>query len=265
HALVHRAGIANTNTATPTLGMTFVGAGSSFGAAGQMSSVLVKLPAGVQQGDILLATIQLYDAATNQPSAPAGWSLVRRDTGGPSPNVTSWVYWKLASASEPSSYGFSISLQWAASICVAYRGANANGPIDTSSGQGANLGRAPVAPSSIPNSNNELEVVVYAVHGGFRPTALLPTSLSSRINNNQTSTNVTFALGDIASPTTGTASSSYTATVSGNNSSTGQQIFLIPASQAAAVQGRSRPSQRRVQQPRVNRKTLDFSLLWSFE
>jgi hypothetical protein len=86
-------------------------------------------PSGVQQGDIMFALLSRLDSALPS-SVPSGWTIV--DDGYTTVNRTWALYYKVAGASEPSSYTW----QWAASAktlvqTVAYRdGFDTSDPID---------------------------------------------------------------------------------------------------------------------------------------
>ncbi len=67
--------------------------------------VTVTAPAGISSGDLLIAAVATDGGTSTTIAAPAGWTLL--DRGSDSLNrVTLGVWWKLAGASEPSSYTF---------------------------------------------------------------------------------------------------------------------------------------------------------------
>ena len=121
---------------TPTSPISFVGVGPLADSRSQMSAVTLGVPSGIQSGDVMLAQILIYDGAgTNVPSAPAGWSVIRHDAiNGGGNQMTSWLYYKVAGSSELPSYTWNISLQYAAGVMRAWRGASVSSPIDQSSG-----------------------------------------------------------------------------------------------------------------------------------
>ena len=65
------------------------------------------------------------------PSAPGGWSVIRHDNITANGNqMTSWLYSHVAGGSEPGSYSWSISQQYAAALMGDWRGASGT-PIDS--------------------------------------------------------------------------------------------------------------------------------------
>ncbi len=77
----------------------------------------VNLPSGIQAGDLLIAQIVVFDPlATNVPSIPAGWTQIRHDALIATNRITTWLYFHVASGSEPASYSWNISSQFAAGV-----------------------------------------------------------------------------------------------------------------------------------------------------
>lgn len=107
---------------------------SSTATGTSVTALSITKPAGVTLGDVLLARIANRDNINAVITAPAGWTLIRSDQSASA--IKSWVYWKLATSSEPASYSFGVdvSSRLAASI-VAFSGADPVNPIDTASGQ----------------------------------------------------------------------------------------------------------------------------------
>ena len=69
-----------TATATPISSITFVSAGALFDSSSAVATVTVGVPSGVASGDVLITQILIYDgAASNVPSAPGGWTVIRHD------------------------------------------------------------------------------------------------------------------------------------------------------------------------------------------
>jgi hypothetical protein len=90
-------------------------------------------PSGTQAGHFLLAQVSFEKGANVNVTAPGGWTLVRRtDNGG---DIGTAIYWKVANASEPSSYSwtFSQSVKAAGGI-MRYTGVSTTNPIVASSG-----------------------------------------------------------------------------------------------------------------------------------
>ena len=230
-----------TPVATPTTtqnssqsSIQFVAASSlsSYGTA--VSNVAIGVPSGVQAGDCLLAQVAIFDSSgTNVPTAPSGWSLIRHDTGSVNggAKISSWLYDKIAGASEPSSYSWSISSQWAVGAMGAWRGTLGQ-PIDRSSGTVAE-GASPLsasAPSLTPGSNSELQVYFYGSQDMSAPAITVPGAITQRTNLSSSLEGFSLAFGDRGAPAAGNASSTYPATESGGGVLSAQAILLIPTS-----------------------------------
>ncbi len=107
-----------TTTPAPTpsvVPIALVGEGPLADSSQPQTTVTVSLPAGVLSGDALLTQIAVYDGVgSNVPVAPAGWILIRHDSANIGNKMTSWLYYKVAGASEPISYSWNITQQYAA-------------------------------------------------------------------------------------------------------------------------------------------------------
>ena len=225
-----------TATPVPTPAITFVATGPLADLGQPVSTLTISRPVTSGLGDILIAQIVIADAlGTNVPVAPAGWTAVRHDSVTVSGNkMTSWLYYKVAGGSEPSSYSWSLAPQYAAGDIGAWRGASAT-PIDLSSGASAG-GPNPVssaAPSLTPNHNNELLVYFYGAQSFLAPTITEPGAIAQRSNIKSSKEGFTLASGDRAAPGQGTPSGTFTAMAStsvtgGMQVMTAQSILLIP-------------------------------------
>ena len=106
----------------------------------------------------------------------------------------------------------------------------ATAPIDSASGT-AVAGSSPLsvsAPSLTPTNNNELQVYFYGAQSHAGPTVALPSVLSQRFDTASSVEGFTVAFGDLAAPSAGNASSTYsaTATMSGSIAMTAQAVLL---------------------------------------
>ena len=191
-----------TSAATPIPGITFVGAGSLTDSSLAMSTVTVGAPSGVRPGDIMLAQILIYDGgATDVPTPPAGWTSIRHDAVNNGNKATSWLYFKIAGANEPSSYGWSIGSNWAAGATGAWRGTSSS-PLDNSSGAVAISGN-PVtvsAPSLSPTNNNELQVYFYGAQSGSAPAIAISSALNQRFDSRSSKEGFALAFADLREP-----------------------------------------------------------------
>jgi hypothetical protein len=89
------------------------------------TSLVIPKPAGVADGDLLVAVI-MNDTNTSTP--PAGWSTLRASSAGAGSAGNVGVFYKIA-ASEGASFAFAHSLDSASGIVIAYRGVDQSTPI----------------------------------------------------------------------------------------------------------------------------------------
>ncbi len=227
-----------TATATPTAtpaavaSITFEGNGPLFDSAGPVTAIIVTRPAGTIAGDVLLAQIVVYDGTgTNVPTAPAGWTLIRHDSINGGNKMTTWLYYKVAGATEPPSYNWLIASQYGAGEMGDYRGV-ASAVIDGSSAA-TSSSSPPVAaaPSLTPNHSNELQVYFYGSQSATAPTITEPGAIFSRANSRSTKEGFTLAFGDLPAPSQGVASPTYNAS-SNAGVLTAQAVLLISANTA---------------------------------
>src|SRR5438876_8156695 len=118
------------------------GGGANQCGSGGQNTLTIGRPAGVVSGDLLVAAISVRSA---NPSTPSGWTLVwcgnsGSSSGGSTCPVSSTVslavYWKVAGASEPSTYSGWTTTQKAAGVITAYYNVNTSTPIDVQNGTG---------------------------------------------------------------------------------------------------------------------------------
>src|SRR2546427_4884340 len=153
------------------------GAGSGGGAnqcgSGGQNTLTIGRPAGVVSGDLLVAAISVRSA---NPSTPSGWTLVwcgnsGSSSGGSTCPVSSTVslavYWKVAGASEPSTYSGWTTTQKAAGVITAYYNVNTSTPIDVQNGTGYTSSVTSLSTPSITTAvvNNMLGVSFGAADG----------------------------------------------------------------------------------------------------
>ncbi len=237
-----------TVTPTPVNSITFVGSSALADYSTPVTTVTVDLPAGVEAGDTLLAQIVVWDGSgSDLVTAPSGWALVRLDAVSNANKITSWLYYKVAGADEPASYGWTLGSQWAAGVMGAWRGASAVSPIDKNSGATA-AGASPLtdaAPSLTPTDSNELQVYFYGSQSATGPAITLPAAITKRLDIISSKEGFTLGFGDLAAPSAGTASPTYSATATlagGKPVMTAQAILLIPASQPIAATATATPA-----------------------
>jgi hypothetical protein len=194
--VVDAAGNRNTKILTvtseqPTVSTPPVFAGSgALKATGTPGDTSVKppLPTGVLAGDIIVLVATTSKTDTD-PTMPSGYTKVTRLEQS-TPTYTSWVYWKLAGASESDpTVEFSAALAsgdiHAAQTFLIRNARNANPPFDVPSGGldalgalDSSWGKDSTAPSITPNAGNRLIVNIFVMNNDCTDTSLGGTSSS---------------------------------------------------------------------------------------
>ncbi len=91
------------------------------------SNLTINLPAGTSQDDLLIAL--LAESSGSDITAPAGWTEIIDDGNGA--DVRLGVFWKLATASEPANYTFTVaSTDQTAGTILRYSGVDTANPIN---------------------------------------------------------------------------------------------------------------------------------------
>lgn len=96
------------------------------------NSITLAVPAGVQEGELLVAVGGRN--GTGNIATPAGWTLIRTQTGG-ALRLNAWA--KYASASEPASYEFAMGGGASCGMMVRLSGIHASTYLDVSAGDAA--------------------------------------------------------------------------------------------------------------------------------
>src|ERR1044072_2712231 len=104
---------------------------ASFSSYDLDGTFVVSKPTGTAQGDVMFTFVNTFNGA--QPSVPSGWTLAKNQNNA-TPSLGTYVYWKVAGASEPSTYSWGLDpgLDLAANIAVhTYRGVDTTNPVGT--------------------------------------------------------------------------------------------------------------------------------------
>ncbi len=119
--------------ASDTVTLVGVGPGSSTGSS---HSITLTKPAGTQNGDLMLAFIHQDDRSDGPIIPPSGWNILDDYIyiSGSKDDHRGGLWWKIAGASEPSSYTFSLSggNEQKAGHIRTYRGVDPSDPFASS-------------------------------------------------------------------------------------------------------------------------------------
>lgn len=126
---------------------------------GSSSSASIDKPSGVSADDMLVVGLTFEKGSDEDLTPPTGWTLIRRTDN--SSNSGLATYYKIAGASEPSSYSFDLDngSKWCIGI-VRLSDVDDVSPIDVSSGN-TGSGTSTVASSVTTTGNSELILLYY--------------------------------------------------------------------------------------------------------
>src|SRR5581483_3216441 len=127
------------------------------------TTLSIPRPAGVVAGDVMVAGVGIRGAPAV--TAPAGWTLIRRDVAGT--YTTQALYYRVVTAGEPASYlwSFSASVPAAGGI-AAYQGVDTATPVDVSVGAGQNVNTTSIVAPSVTTTVPGTRVVGFFSIGG---------------------------------------------------------------------------------------------------
>ena len=144
--------------ALPPSAIEFRSATSAF--TNGATSLTIPVPAGVQQGDVLVAAIGVRGNPTITP--PAGWTLVVNTPNGTTMREAVFVH-VVGATAEPSSYAWTFSVsQPAAGGMAAYSGVNTAAPVDAFLGQANASSGSITAPSVNTSGPGDVLIGVFA-------------------------------------------------------------------------------------------------------
>lgn len=128
--------------------------------SGNVTTLTISKPTGTAEGDVMVAAIGTVNA-TSISTPPSGWTLSRSIDNGTDLGLD--VYYKVAGASEPSSYDWVLSarLKHAGIICTYY--GNAASPGDQENGQATSSSTDHDAPTITPTVGNTKLVASYVI------------------------------------------------------------------------------------------------------
>jgi hypothetical protein len=193
---------------------------SSQATAAAAHNITVPQPAGVQPGDVMVATIVAGGSRLSLTSA--GWTPIRTTDGGPALDQMS--FYRVAGAAEPASYTFAAATgsdDLVAGI-AAYSGVDASTPIDAvADAHGPGTAAVPSVTTTTDGAG-----VVAAVTTPTSTAATMDASIAVRLAAGLTKAGLT--VGDFAQPVAG-ATGARSFTSGGPGERVAQAIALRPA------------------------------------
>ncbi|HET9771641.1 MAG TPA: metallophosphoesterase [Acidimicrobiia bacterium] len=203
-------------------------ASSSSGSSSSRTSITLARPAGTVAGHVMVASIVTHDDLAF--SAPAGWTAVRNDA---IPDVLRQaVYVKVAAASEPSSYTWTLP-EWrrVAGGITAYSGIDAAHPVDASAASPAAASGAAVTAPSLTTSVAGATVVQFAAvraEGSLSPPPGMAERWEAASRNTSNANDVLASSSDTVQAAAG-ATGQHTATATSPGPRIGAVVALRPA------------------------------------
>jgi hypothetical protein len=179
----------------------------------------------VSVGDVMVASIAVLDGSIGNVTAPTGWTQIARTDN--DVNVTLISYWKVASASEPSTYTWTIDEQTkAVGGITPYTGVDTTNPINTVAG---NTGFGTTATTSAITASAPNEEVIALFATDVSKTFSAPTGMTEKYDLSHTAAGPATAADDAIQTSAGTVTSK-SSTITGNKARnwSSQQIALRP-------------------------------------
>jgi hypothetical protein len=220
-----------TCVAPPTI--TFRSASSN---TGNVTSLAVNTPAGVQTDDVLIAAAGYRrDLTAASVTPPSGWTLVRGD----SYVGQLWsqsIYYHVVTGTEPANYTWNVSTQdKLAIVIVAYSGVDSENPINANNGQNNANSTTITAPTVTPTKNNSTLLWIFGVRAAATITgqAGLTPRVSANTNLTPATSNASVLVAE-ETQTTAAATGTRTATADNGGPNTGAVVALTQASGSQA-------------------------------
>ncbi|KPK38533.1 MAG: hypothetical protein AMJ69_08220, partial [Gammaproteobacteria bacterium SG8_47] len=195
-------------------------------AAGGSSDLTINKPAGTAQNEVMIASVAVRPDVTITP--PSGWTLVRRTDSTSGTNHSLATYQKVAGASEPSSYTWTLSSNSGAVGGIAsFSGVDTSNPIDVESGQATPDALTHATPSVTTTVANAMLVTSHTTPSSYTWTP--PSGMSEAVDVSSNTPTVDYGQSvevnyvvQAAAGATGTK----TATANGSNSDPGAAHIL---------------------------------------
>lgn len=182
----------------------FVGATNAWN-NGASGGITVNVPAGVQNGDVLLLMMGEYAGDSQAIPTPTGWTLWQVTAS------SAWTgLWSRTASGEPASYTFITSLNHeVAAVMLAYRGVTLSSSAIQANASSLNV----IAPSLAPAAGDLADILVSLFNTGSNESSISqPASQTLRQNSPVTSSPCVFASDETL--TSDSATGTRTATMS---------------------------------------------------
>lgn len=141
--------------------------GKTAATAGSATTLTVTKPTGTVAGEFLTTAVTTAGGYTL--NTLSGWTLLGTSTG-TGTGVELWVYYKIATGSEPSSYTWTVTSATTIAItCQRWSGINITTPVDSYTANNGNGGTSTIAPAALTYSNVKSAANLAVLFCGARP------------------------------------------------------------------------------------------------
>ena len=206
---------------TASAAISFGSASSGANAAAGATTLILTAPASISEGDFLVANIVVSGGGTITITPPTGWTLRLRTNNGNFIGLAS--YYKIATASEPGSYTWTLTNTRAAGGIARYTGVDTTNPFDTSLG-GTGNNATVTAPSITTSQVNDMVIVLL---GDLSTDTFATVAGATERFDVRNTSNPAAALDDYIQIVAG-STGAKTSLTAGNNRFAAQQIALRP-------------------------------------
>jgi hypothetical protein len=161
----------------------------------------------VAEGDLMVLFVTMYHSDRTL-TLPAGWAVIQTLDGNSPFSGEMTAYWKVAGASEPTTYALSAGGGGGATdfsaVIIKYTGAHATAPIQISA-QLSNASSTSVpVPSVTTTTSDTLLVAFYGDRGNDIPVTFTPpTDMTERVDHTAGSPTRSYAIADVSVSTAG--------------------------------------------------------------
>ena len=198
-------------------------------------AITINVPAGTTTDDVMLAAIAVGPSSTGI-AAPAGWTLINRQDQAIANSNSQAVYYRIATASEPTSYTWTFSggaINGTAGGIVTYRGVDTSNPIDISGGNATASSTSHTANSVVTTVVNTMVISIHSFSSSEAWTSpVSPVGMTEQVDIASLATpnanGISLTVNDVIQATAG-ATGNITATVAGNaDTGVAQIVALTP-------------------------------------
>lgn len=202
-------------------------------AATAAGTLIVNAPSGIALGNVMIAhTLALPGTGnTVTTTGPTGW--VKIGSAVTSNKYSMTEFYKIATASEPSTYTFSFSIASTAAIAIgAFSGVDTKAPVDVQGTQINNSTTSHTAPSVSTTYNTDMVLPLWGYESNTTA-ATFPAGVTSIWNTSTTSNGIA---GAYKALTNSGATGTFVSTTAAGTNSLAHTIALKPTTASAGVQ-----------------------------